>query len=67
MKLKTLIKKLENQREAFLKKHGKEPVIFSASLDWDETLEVTITSKVTRDGCISATDAKETEDFKVKI
>ena len=47
MKLKTLIKKLEEANSDFKEKYGSEPMIFDLSIDeFDRKIEMTITSKV---------------------
>lgn len=66
MKLKTFISKLDKARDEFLKEHGKEPTIFAIVNDWDDTLEITITSKVIREGTLWSADAKATEEIKIK-
>lgn len=66
MKLKTFISKLEKARDEFLKANGKEPTIFAIVNDWDDTLEITITSKIVKDGGIWTTDVKATEEIKIK-
>lgn len=68
MKLKTLINKLENERIMFVEEFGVEPTIFNADVDsWSNRLDMTITSKVTKDGCMRSTDEKKTKEIKVRF
>ena len=66
MKLKTLIKKLEEANSDFKEKYGSEPAIFDLSIDeFDRKLEMTITSKVERWEYGTKTSEKS-KDIKVR-
>lgn len=64
MRLSTLIKKLEKEKDKYLKEHGKEPSIREIEDNWDDSFTISLYgSKKNDDGFISY---KHTKTVKVK-